>query len=132
MADSSDVEDLFASPSARAEKQKKKAAAAAAAAGSTTTTKSRSGTVGSEGRPKTPVGGSRFDSEQQADAREEALRRELQGVKAINEVVEGVLGTLERAKGNMNVCLGRDLFRCRHRRRKTNANGPPTRPCPRR
>ncbi|KAI2628233.1 hypothetical protein GGS21DRAFT_248669 [Xylaria nigripes] len=35
------------------------------------------------------------------DAREAALRRELDGVRNINELIEGVVGTLERAKGNM-------------------------------
>ncbi|KAK9426433.1 putative DASH complex subunit Duo1-domain-containing protein [Seiridium unicorne] len=33
--------------------------------------------------------------------REEALERELHGVRNINELLEGVIGTLERAKGNM-------------------------------
>lgn len=53
--------------------------------------------------PRTPSnnqGGSRFGA---AEAREAALRRELEGVRNINEVIEGVLGTLERAKGNMGV-----------------------------
>lgn len=43
-----------------------------------------------------------FDAE---DVREAALRRELEGVRNINEVIEGVIGTLERAKGNMGVRL---------------------------
>lgn len=41
-----------------------------------------------------------FDAE---ELREAALRRELEGVRNINEVIEGVIGTLERAKGNMGV-----------------------------
>lgn len=41
-----------------------------------------------------------FDAE---EIREAALRRELEGVRNINEVIEGVIGTLERAKGNMGV-----------------------------
>lgn len=49
------------------------------------------------GREKEP-----FDA---GDVREAALRRELEGVRNINEVIEGVIGTLERAKGNMGVCL---------------------------
>lgn len=43
-----------------------------------------------------------FDAE---EVREAALRRELEGVRNINEVIEGVIGTLERAKGNMGVRL---------------------------
>ncbi|KAK4109706.1 hypothetical protein N656DRAFT_791573 [Canariomyces notabilis] len=51
------------------------------------------------GRSKTPTNhSSRFDTE---EAREAALRKELEGVRKINEVIEGVIGTLERAKGNM-------------------------------
>lgn len=41
-----------------------------------------------------------FDVE---EVREAALRRELEGVRNINEVIEGVIGTLERARGNMGV-----------------------------
>jgi hypothetical protein len=36
---------------------------------------------------------------------EAALRRELDGVRHINEVIEGVIQTLERAGGNMDVSL---------------------------
>jgi hypothetical protein len=62
------------------------------------------------GRSKTPTNhSSRFDTE---EAREAALRKELEGVRKINEVIEGVIGTLERAKGNMGVCkpLKHSLF----------------------
>jgi hypothetical protein len=53
------------------------------------------------GRSKTPTNqNSRFDVE---ESREAALRKELEGVRKINEVIEGVIGTLERAKGNMGV-----------------------------
>ena len=41
-----------------------------------------------------------FDAE---EAREVALRRELEGVRKINEAIEGVIGTLERARENMGV-----------------------------
>ncbi|RDW94522.1 hypothetical protein BP5796_00285 [Coleophoma crateriformis] len=44
-------------------------------------------------------GESKYDSEQ---ARETALQRELEGVRSINEVLEGVLSSLECAKGNMD------------------------------
>lgn len=53
------------------------------------------------GRSKTPTNpNSRFDTD---ESREAALRKELEGVRKINEVIEGVIGTLERAKGNMGV-----------------------------
>jgi hypothetical protein len=52
-------------------------------------------------RSRTPTNqNSRFDVE---ESREAALRKELEGVRKINEVIEGVIGTLERAKGNMGV-----------------------------
>ncbi|KAK3953693.1 DASH complex subunit Duo1-domain-containing protein [Pseudoneurospora amorphoporcata] len=35
------------------------------------------------------------------ESREAALQRELEGVRKINQVIQGVIGTLERAKGNM-------------------------------
>jgi len=60
-------------------------------------------------RTKTPTNqNSRYDAEEAQEAREAALRRELEGVRNINEVIEGVIGTLERAKGNMGVgvCAG--------------------------
>lgn len=48
-----------------------------------------------------------FDAE---EVREAALRRELEGVRNINEVIEGVIGTLERAKDNMGVRLFLNLL----------------------
>ena len=38
------------------------------------------------------------------DAREAALREELQSVRNINQVIEGLLNSLDSAKGNMDVC----------------------------
>jgi hypothetical protein len=38
------------------------------------------------------------------EAREAALQDELQTVRNINQVIEGLLGSLDRAKGNMDVC----------------------------
>jgi hypothetical protein len=38
------------------------------------------------------------------EAREAALRSELQSVRNINHVIEGLLNSLDRAKGNMDVC----------------------------
>lgn len=42
-----------------------------------------------------------FDQE---ETREAALRNELQSVRNINQVIEGLLESLDRAKGNMTVC----------------------------
>lgn len=54
--------------------------------------------------PKTPTPGQKEKEPFDADeVRETQLRRELEGVRNINEVIEGVIGTLERAKGNMGV-----------------------------
>ncbi|KAI0434241.1 hypothetical protein F5Y09DRAFT_296978 [Xylaria sp. FL1042] len=51
-------------------------------------------------RPKTPSNQyNRYEDPE--DAREAALLRELEGVRNMNELIEGVVGTLERAKGNM-------------------------------
>ncbi|RAL63766.1 hypothetical protein DID88_003411 [Monilinia fructigena] len=44
-------------------------------------------------------GGSKYDAEA---SREAALQRELEGVRNINELIEGVLGSLDLAKGNMD------------------------------
>lgn len=43
-----------------------------------------------------------YDREQ---TRETALRNELESVRNINEVVEGVIASLDRAKGNMEVSI---------------------------
>jgi len=81
--DLSDTEsDLFASPSRVASKSTAKSEA-----------------LGSENA--NARGESRYDAEQARDA---ALQKELEGVRSINEVIEGVVSSLERAKGNMDVC----------------------------
>lgn len=58
-------------------------------------------------RPRTPATSKQSSdsdtTEERAEAREKALRRELEGVRNINEAIEGVIRTLERAKGNMQV-----------------------------
>ncbi|KAI9762152.1 MAG: hypothetical protein M4579_000632 [Chaenotheca gracillima] len=46
--------------------------------------------------------GSRYDTEEARIARDVALKKELDGVRHINEVIEGVVESLERAKGNMD------------------------------
>ena len=76
----SDPEDLFASPSKPSKKTISK-------------------TPKSQAEPQRN-GDSKYDAEQ---ARETALQRELEGVRNINEVVEGVISSLECAKGNMDV-----------------------------
>ena len=50
--------------------------------------------------PKTPT------QEREPIDHEAALRKELEGVRNINESIEGVIATLERAGGNMDVCAG--------------------------
>lgn len=53
--------------------------------------------------PKTPT--PRTPSNQNAEYdREAVLRKELEGVRNINASIEGIIGTLEKAQGNMNVC----------------------------
>ncbi|KAL4979288.1 hypothetical protein BDW66DRAFT_128098 [Aspergillus desertorum] len=38
------------------------------------------------------------------EAREAALHNELQIVRNVNQVIEGLLGSLDKAKGNMEAC----------------------------
>jgi hypothetical protein len=75
-----DTDDLFASPSRVAAKSSRKAEPAE--------------------YPGSRNGESKYDAEQARDAQ---LQRELEGVRSINEVIEGVISSLERAKGNMDV-----------------------------
>jgi hypothetical protein len=79
LSDSSDNEDLFASPS-RASKPNQKSKQ-------------------TEPAPQRN-GESKYDTEQ---AREASLQRELESVRSINDVIEGVVNSLECAKGNMDV-----------------------------
>jgi DASH complex subunit Duo1 len=76
----SDSEDLFASPS-KVSKQSRKPNAKSDA-------------------PSSRNVESKYDAEQ---AREASLRKELESVRSINEVIEGVVSSLEVAKGNMDV-----------------------------
>ncbi|TVY32169.1 DASH complex subunit [Lachnellula subtilissima] len=73
----SDTEDLFASPS-----------------------KTSKPTPKPSTKPSDPQRNpeSKYDAEQ---AREAALKKELEGVRGINELIEGVVSSLECAKGNM-------------------------------
>lgn len=87
--DESGSEDLFASPSADKGP------------------KSQDGAQTPE-QPQTPANrNAQFDA---GEAREAALRKELEGVRNINQVIEGVIATLDKAKGNMSVGLAvRDM-----------------------
>jgi hypothetical protein len=78
----SETEDLFASPS-KVSKQSQK-------------TNSKSDAPSSRNVE------SKYDTEQ---AREASLRKELESVRSINEVIEGVVSSLEVAKGNMDASL---------------------------
>lgn len=80
-----DTEDLWASPSRITAKSNANPS---------------SKTLDGSRAPASIPGESQYDAEQ---AREEALKRELEGVRNINEVIEGVISSLERAKGNMDV-----------------------------
>ena len=75
----SDTEDLFASPS-RPSKPSQKSSKQSDAA--------------------TRKEESKYDAEQ---AREASLQRELKSVRSINDVIEGVVKSLECARGNMDV-----------------------------
>ncbi len=77
-------EDLWASPSRATNKS----------------SKSNSKSLDSTNTSASLPGESRYDAEQ---AREQALQKELEGVRNINEVIEGVISSLERARGNMDV-----------------------------
>ena len=80
----SDTEDLFASPSKVSKPSQK------------STSKPSESTNG----PSQRNGESKYDTEQ---AREASLKKELESVRSINEVIEGVVSSLECAKGNMDV-----------------------------
>lgn len=50
--------------------------------------------------PKTPAGQGR---QMEPEDRDAMLRKEIEGIRSINVAVEGIIGTLERTGGNMNV-----------------------------
>jgi hypothetical protein len=83
-----DSEDLFASPSQPELKS----------------TQVKSMALGSRNLSNPNTKDTANDSTIDADeVREAALRRELAGIRSVNEVIEGVVESLERAKGNMEV-----------------------------
>lgn len=83
----SDPEDLFASPSKASKASQKHP---------TKPAETPSANAGGQRN-----GESKYDTEA---TREANLKKELESVRNINEVIEGVLGSLESAKGNMEVC----------------------------
>lgn len=78
----SDSDALFDTPAAR--KNKKKA---------------QDGNADASGKTRTKE--SHYTTE---EAREAALRKELESVRNVNRVIEGVVESLEKAKSNMGVC----------------------------
>tara|TARA_R110002003_G_scaffold121_37_gene10944 strand:- start:3891 stop:4193 length:303 start_codon:yes stop_codon:yes gene_type:complete len=82
-----DSDALFDTPAAR--QNKKKAQDAGADVGE--------GAAGGKTRAKE----SHYTTE---EAREAALRRELESVRNVNKVIEGVVESLQKAKDNMEVC----------------------------
>lgn len=86
-----DTEDVFASPSEKKTKSHKTKRSIAEAPQTPAPSAQASATPGK----------SKYDAE---EAREAALRKELEGLRNINEVIEGVVDSLEKAKGNMDVC----------------------------
>lgn len=83
-----DTEELWNSPSKRGNKPLNK---------KTTTHESRTAPELKSSRDSEPV----YAHEEN---REAALQNELQSVRKINEVIEGLLNSLDTAKGNMGVC----------------------------
>ena len=51
-----------------------------------------------------PSRGSEDGDDGSVEAREAALRKELAGIRNINQVIEGVVDSLECVQGNMDVC----------------------------
>lgn len=84
-----DVDDLFASPPSQNDQNPAQVKSTASSSKNTTSQNLRD-----------PPIDSTVDRE---EAREAALRQELAGIRSINEVIEGVVESLERAKGNMEV-----------------------------
>jgi hypothetical protein len=81
----SDSDALFDTPAARKNKTK--------------TQEEQAHTAGAKARGKE----SHYTTE---EAREVALKRELESVRNVNKVIEGVVESLEKARNNMDVCIG--------------------------
>mgnify|MGYP004499315167 CR=1 FL=1 len=83
----SDTDALFDTPAARKTKQRAHDAGAEGGEGAATA--------------KARATESHYTTE---EAREAALRRELESVRNVNKVIEGVVESLHKAKDNMGVC----------------------------
>lgn len=90
----SDTDALFDTPAARKNKQRAQDAGAEDGDGAAAAGKAR----GKE---------SHYTTE---EAREAALRRELESVRNVNRVIEGVVESLQKAKDNMGVCVATTLY----------------------
>lgn len=84
----SDTDALFDTPAARKNKQKGQAGGIDATEGA------------AAGRTRTKE--SHYTTE---EAREAALRKELDSVRNVNKVIEGVVESLQKAKNNMDVSM---------------------------
>ena len=80
-----DTEDLFASPSKISQARQK--------------LRAKGNDSSNAQQPRSAE--SKYDAEQ---AKENSLKKELESVRSINELIEGVVSSLETAKGNMEVC----------------------------
>ena len=87
----SDTDALFDTPAARKNKQRAREPGADAA---------------DEGKARAKE--SHYTAE---EAREAALRRELESVRNVNKVIEGVVESLQKAKDNMGVSANRTTMR---------------------
>lgn len=84
LSDTLDTDDLFASPSHFPKKTHKR-------------------TPSEPSNTQEPQSAPDLDTEEaRLEAHEASLRRELAGIRSINQVIEGVVDSLERAKGNMD------------------------------
>ncbi|KAG7009419.1 hypothetical protein G7Y79_00002g005340 [Physcia stellaris] len=92
-----DTEDLFASPSHVEQKKAQKSKRLVSE--NTQIPK----TPASSSKPNPTSGESKYDTE---EAREAALRKELAGIRNINQVVEGVIESLDKSKSNMDSLSG--------------------------
>lgn len=61
--------------------------------------------------PKTPKNPTDDAAQPEPENRDDALRRELEGVRSVNESIEGLLDTLNRTGGNIQVHK-QALFTC--------------------
>jgi len=87
LSDSDNTDALFDTPAARKSKPNTRNGTADVGEGATA--------------PKMRTKESHYTTE---DDREAALRKELENVRGVNRVIEGVVESLEKARSNMDVC----------------------------